>query len=107
MAAQSYSHGMFAETFAVCGRCVEIIHASLQSLVDRTVDLFLVNYFLAVITFQGRQTHTSVAEYRHPVAGGRIYTVSHFSSCSVVIACRYYFVTSATSCNRECDTGSH
>ena len=65
MAAQCDAGGSFRKTLAVCRRCVEIVHAMAQGIVNHCVHHFLVNLFVA---FSGasapdtRQPHHAEAE---------------------------------------------
>ncbi len=80
MTAQSHSHCTFTESLAIGGRCIVVVDAMLHGIVDKTIHGFLVDVVTVGTGFgQCRQTHTSVTEQRHLVAGDTVGPVGHLT----------------------------
>ena len=80
VSAQCYTHRLLRESLAIARRCVEIVHAVSQSIVDEAIDFLLVEMvfalFLQFLVDFG-QTHHAVAQKRHLGVGIGHISIGH------------------------------
>ena len=86
MSIQGLCGGSFAIAFKVHGRRVKIVHAVLQGIVHKVVDLRLVDMRTSVLTFYDRPTHTSIAKKTDTVIVAGHFTVGNGSALRIVIS---------------------
>ena len=78
MTAQCNAGRPFRKSLHIDRRCVEIVYAVSDGIIDQLVHRFLVHFVaFAVAARPGRPAHAAVPQQRHPFAGVRIGPVGH------------------------------
>ena len=108
VAAQGDARGTLAQTAAISGRCVKIVHAMLNGIVNLLIDHFLVNLSVIVaaegFTVGTRQAHHAVAQNRDFLFGLRVHTVGHLSNRRLLDRCLMVIASGAAHDGRSCSS---